>query len=80
MTDTLPIVVIDADPKILLTLTYNDVVSALQSCAGSNDNHTVNCAAFDALNIFLKKNFRIKNLTPSVAACFYDYFNNSIYY
>ena len=77
MTDTLPIVVINANPSILSTLTYNNVVSALQSCAGSNDNHTVSCEAFEALNIFLKKNFGIKNLTPSVAACFYDYFNQS---
>jgi hypothetical protein len=75
MTETLPIVVINADPSILPTLTYNDVVSALQSCASSKDNHTVSCQAFDALNIFLRKNFGIKNLTPSVAACFYDYFN-----
>ena len=78
MTDTLPIVVVDADPSILPTLSYNDVVSALQSCALSNDNHTVNCEAFEALNIFLKKNFGIKNLTPSVAACFYDYFNQNV--
>ena len=77
MTDTLPIVVIDADPSILSTLSYSDVVAALQSCAGSNDNHTVSCEAFEALNIFLKKNFGIKNLTPSVAACFYDYFNQN---
>jgi hypothetical protein len=77
MTETLPIVVIDANPSILSTLTYNDVVSALQSCATSNDNHTVSCQAFDALNSFLKKNFGIKNITPSVAACFYDYFNQN---
>jgi hypothetical protein len=77
MTDTLPIVVIDADPSILPTLSYSEVVAALQSCAGSNDNHTVSCEAFEALNIFLKKNFGIKNLTPSVAACFYDYFNQN---
>jgi len=77
MTDTLPIVVIDANPSILSTLSYSDVVAALQSCAGSNDNHTVSCEAFEALNIFLKKNFGIKNLTPSVAACFYDYFNQN---
>jgi len=77
MTDTLPIVVIDADPSILSTLSYSDVVAALQSCAGSNDNHTVSCEAFEALNVFLKKNFGIKNLTPSVAACFYDYFNQN---
>lgn len=78
MTETLPIIVIDANPSILSTLTYNDVVSALQSCATSNDNHTVSCQAFDALNSFLKKNFGIKNLTPSVAACFYDYFNQNL--
>ena len=77
MTDTLPIVIINADPSILLTLSYNDVVSALQSCASATDNHTVSCQAFDALNIFLRKNFGIKNLTPSVAACFYDYFNQN---
>jgi hypothetical protein len=77
MTDTLPIVVIDADPSILPTLSYSEVVAALQSCASSNDNHTVSCEAFEALNIFLKKNFGIKNLTPSVAACFYDYFNQN---
>ena len=77
MTDTLPIIVIDADPSILPTLSYSEVVAALQSCAGSNDNHTVSCEAFEALNIFLKKNFGIKNLTPSVAACFYDYFNQN---
>lgn len=76
MTDTLPIVVIDADPSILSTLSYSDVVAALQSCAGSNDNHTVSCEAFEALNAFLKKNYGIKNITPSVAACFYNYFNN----
>ena len=78
MTDTLPIVVIDADPSILPTLSYSEVVAALQSCAGSNDNHTVSCEAFEALNIFLRKNFGIKNLTPSVAACFYDYFNQNL--
>ena len=78
MTDTLPIVVINADPSILPTLTYNDVVAALQSCASSNDNHTVSCQAFDALNVFLRKNFGIKNLTPTVAACFYDYFNENL--
>jgi hypothetical protein len=72
MTDTLPIVVIDADPSILSTLTYNDVVSALQSCASANDNHTVSCEAYNALLIFLKNNFGIQNLTPSVAACFYE--------
>lgn len=77
MTETLPIVVIDADPSILSTLTYNEVVSALQSCVNSNNNHTVSCDAFEALNIFLRKNFGIKNLTPSVAACFYDYFNQN---
>jgi hypothetical protein len=77
MTDTLPIVIINADPSILLTLSYSDVVSALQSCASATDNHTVSCQAFDALNIFLRKNFGIKNLTPSVAACFYDYFNQN---
>ena len=77
MTDTLPIVVIDADPSILPTLSYSRVVAALQSCASANDNHTVSCEAFEALNVFLKKNFGIKNLTPSIAACFYDYFNNN---
>lgn len=78
MTDTLPIVVVDADPSILSTLSYNDVVSALQSCATANDNHTVSCDAFEALNIFLKKNFGIKNLSPSIAACFYEYFNENV--
>jgi len=77
MTETLPIVVIDADPSILLTLSYSDVVSALQSCARSNDNHTVNCEAYNALLVFLKKNYGVRNLTPSVAACFYDYFNQN---
>jgi hypothetical protein len=77
MIDTLPIVVIDANPSILLTLTYLEVVAALQSCAGSNDNHTVSCEAYNALLVFLKKNFGIQNLTPSVAACFYDYFNEN---
>jgi hypothetical protein len=77
MTDTLPIVVIDADPSILPTLSYSQVVEALQSCASANDNHTVSCEAFEALNVFLKKNFGIKNLTPSIAACFYDYFNHN---
>ena len=76
MTETLPIVVIDADPSILSTLTYSDVVSALQSCITSNDNHTVSCEAYNALVVFLKNNFGIKNLTPSVAACFYE--NKSI--
>jgi hypothetical protein len=75
MTETLPIVVIDANPSILLTLSYSDVVSALQSCAGSSDNHTVNCEAYNALLVFLKKNYGVRNITPSVAACFYDYFN-----
>lgn len=78
MTDTLPIVVVDADPSILSTLSYNDVVSALQSCATAADNHTVSCDAFEALNVFLKKNFGIKNLTPSIAACFYEYFNENV--
>lgn len=78
MTDTLPIVVVDADPSILSNLSYNDVVSALQSCASATDNHTVSCDAFEALNVFLKKNFGIKNLTPSIAACFYEYFNQSV--
>jgi len=78
MTDTLPIVVVDADPSILSTLSYNDVVSALQSCASATDNHTVSCDAFEALNVFLKKNFGIKNLTPSIAACFYEYFNENL--
>ena len=78
MTDTLPIVVIDADPSILTTLSYSDVVAALQSCASANDNHTVSCQAFDALSVFLRKNFGIKNLTPTVAACFYDYFNENL--
>ena len=77
MTETLPIVVIYADPSILSTLSYSDVVSALQSCAGARDNHTVNCEAYNALVVFLKKNYGIRNLTPSVAACFYDYFNQS---
>ena len=78
MTDTLPIVVVYADPSILSTLSYSDVVSALQSCASASDNHTVSCDAFEALNVFLKKNFGIKNLTPSVAACFYEYFNQNL--
>jgi hypothetical protein len=78
MTDTLPIVVVDADPSILSTLSYNDVVSALQSCASATDNHTVSCDAFEALNVFLKKNFGIKNLTPSIAACFYEYFYENL--
>lgn len=78
MTDTLPIVVIDADPSILTTLSYSDVVAALQSCASANDNHTVSCQAFDALSVFLRKNFGIKNLTPTVAACFYNYFNENV--
>ena len=78
MTDTLPIVVINADPSILPTLSYSNVVSALQSCASSNDNHTVSCEAFEALNVFLRKNFGIKNLSPSIAACFYDYFNQTV--
>ena len=78
MTETLPIVVIDADPSILSTLSYSDVVSALQSCAGSSDNHTVNCEAYNALLVFLKKNYGVRNLTPSVAACFYNYFNQNV--
>jgi phosphopantetheine adenylyltransferase len=77
MTDTLPIVVIDADPSILPTLSYSQVVEALQSCASANDNHTVNCQAFDDLSVFLRKNFGIKNITPTVAACFYEYFNEN---
>ena len=78
MTDTLPIVVVNADPSILPTLSYINVVSALQSCASANDNHTVSCDAFEALNVFLRKNFGIKNLSPSIAACFYDYFNQTV--
>ena len=78
MTDTLPIVVVNADPSILPTLSYSNVVSALQSCASANDNHTVSCDAFEALNVFLRKNFGIKNLSPSIAACFYDYFNQTV--
>ena len=78
MTDTLPIVVVNADPSILPTLSYSNVVSALQSCASANDNHTVSCEAFEALNVFLRKNFGIKNLSPSIAACFYDYFNQTV--
>ena len=78
MTDTLPIVVIDADPSILPTLSYSNVVSALQSCASANDNNTVSCEAFEALNVFLRKNFGIKNLSPSIAACFYEYFNQNL--
>jgi len=78
MTDTLPIVVIDADPSILPTLSYSQVVEALQSCASANDNHTVNCQAFDDLSAFLRKNFGIKNITPTVAACFYEYFNENV--
>ena len=78
MTDTLPIIVVNADPSILPTLSYSNVVSALQSCASANDNHTVSCEAFEALNVFLRKNFGIKNLSPSIAACFYDYFNQTV--
>ena len=78
MTDTLPIVVVNADPSILPTLSYSNVVSALQSCASANDNNTVSCEAFEALNVFLRKNFGIKNLSPSIAACFYEYFNQNL--
>ena len=77
MTDTLPVVVIDANPSILPTLTYSEVVSALQSCATSNDNHTVTWGPYNALLVFLKNNYGIRNITPSVAACFYDYFNQN---
>lgn len=77
MTDTLPIVLIDADPNILPTLTYSEVVAALQSCVNSSDNHTVTWGPYNALNIYLKKNFGVKNLSPSLAACFYDYFNQN---
>lgn len=76
-TDTLPIVLIDADPSILPTLSQSEVVAALRSCAGSSDNHTVTWGPYDALHMFLLKNYGIKNLPPSVAACFYDYFNNN---
>lgn len=75
-TDTLPIVLIDADPSILPTLSQSEVIEALRSCAGSSDNHTVTWGPYDALHMFLLKNYGIKSLHPSVAACFYDYFNN----
>jgi len=74
--DTLPIVLIDADPSILPTLSQSEVIEALRTCAGSSDNHTVTWGPYDALHMFLLKNYGIKNLHPSVAACFYDYFNN----
>ena len=77
ITDTVPIVVIDADPRILPTLSSSEVVAALRSCAGSSDNHTVTWGPYDALHMFLFKNYGVKNLPPSVAACFYDYFNNN---
>jgi len=77
ITDTVPIVVIDADPSILPTLSPSEVVAALRSCTGSSDNHTVTWGPYDALHRFLFKNYGIKNLPPSVAACFYDYFNNN---
>jgi hypothetical protein len=77
ITDTVPIVLIDADPSILPTLSHSEVVAALKSCAGSSDNHTVTWGPYDALHMFLFKNYGIKNLPPSVAACFYDYFNNN---
>jgi len=77
MLNTLPIVVVNANPSILPNLTYSEVIAALDSCSGSNDNHTVNCVAYNALLVFLKKNFGVRNLTPSVAACFYDYFNEN---
>ena len=77
ITDTVPIVVIDADPSILPTLSQSEVIAALKSCAGSSDNHTVTWGPYDALHMFLFKNYGIKNLPPSVAACFYDYFNNN---
>jgi len=77
ITDTVPIVLIDADPSILPTLSQSEVVAALKSCAGSSDNHTVTWGPYDALHMFLFKNYGIKNLPPSVAACFYDYFNNN---
>ncbi len=76
-TDTLPIVLIDADPSILPNLSQSEVIAALRSCAGSSDNHTVTWGPYDALHMFLFKNYGIKNLPPSVAACFYDYFNNN---
>jgi hypothetical protein len=76
-TDTVPIILIDADPSILPTLSQSEVVAALKSCAGSSDNHTVTWGPYDALHMFLLKNYGIKNLPPSVAACFYDYFNNN---
>ena len=77
ITDTVPIILIDADPSILPTLSQSEVVAALRSCAGSSDNHTVTWGPYDALHMFLFKNYGIKNLPPSVAACFYDYFNNN---
>jgi hypothetical protein len=77
ITDTVPIVLIDADPSILPTLSQSEVIAALKSCAGSSDNHTVTWGPYDALHMFLFKNYGIKNLPPSVAACFYDYFNNN---
>jgi len=77
ITDTVPIILIDADPSILPTLSQSEVVAALRSCAGSSDNHTVTWGPYDALHMFLFKNYGIKNLPPSVAACLYDYFNNN---
>ena len=77
-TDTVPIVLIDADPRILPTLSQSEVIAALRSCAGSSDNHTVTWGPYDALHMFLFKNYGVKNLPPSVAACFYDYFNNNV--
>jgi len=77
MTSTLPIVLIDANPDILPTLTRNDVLFALQSCRGVQDNHTVTWGPYNALQIFLKNNYGIRYITPSLAACFYEFFNQN---
>jgi hypothetical protein len=77
MTNTLPIVLIDANPEILPTLSRNDVLFALQSCRGVQDNHTVTWGPYNALQIFLKNNYGIRYITPSLAACFYEFFNQN---
>ena len=77
MTSTLPIVLIDANPDILPTLTRNDVLFALQSCRGVQDNHTVTWGPYNALQVFLKNNYGIRYITPSLAACFYEFFNQN---
>jgi hypothetical protein len=75
MNKTLPVVLVKADPSILPNLTYNNVISALTSCSTLSNDNTLTWGPYNALLIFLKKNYGITNISPYTAACFYDYFN-----